>query len=177
MEALQFLAPFVKGNNVRAEEVYGSVSFRNDTEANSNSNQEFEHFDDNQSEASLSSDDLFFPERVPETRVEKYPEIPTKEAAKGEAKNKRKLSAWSSGDEEQRPAPKRSKYEEESRKMFLLSLLSDVQKLNDHKMRIFRKGVLDILDSLFVENENLSSAEQVSSEIILPKTEPSSQSF
>lgn len=171
MEALQFLAPFVKGNTVRPEEVYGTLGIRTD-EVNSSSNQEYELIDDNQSEASLSSEDLSFIE----TKSEKDTGAPLKDPSKVEKRNKRKLSTWGSwGDEDQRQEVKKTKYEDESRKMFLLSLLADVQKLSDHKMRIFRRGVLEVLDSLFLEQEHHISSDQIASEMIIPKVEPLSK--
>lgn len=170
MEALQFLTPFVKGNNVRPEEVYSTIGSRTD-EVNSNSNQDYEQIEDNQSESSLSSEELSFFE----TKSEKDSGVPSRDPPKVEKRNKRKLSTWSWGDEDQRPEIKKSKYEDESRKMFLLSLLADVQKLSDHKMRIFRRGALELLDSLFAEQELRISSDQIASEIIIPKTEPFSK--
>lgn len=167
MEALQFLTPFVKGNNIRNEEVYGTIETRID-EVYSNSNQDFDHIEDNQSEASLSSEDLSFFE----TKSEKDSAPVPKETPEMEKRNKRKLSTFSWGDDHQRPEVKKSKYEDESRKMFLLSLLADVQKLSDHKMRLFRRSVLEVLDSLFAEQENRFSSEQIASDIIIPKAEP-----
>lgn len=174
MDALQFLAPFVKSTNVRTEEVYGSLEIRND-ETNSNSNQDFVHIDDNQSELSLSSEDFSFTDRILNSKTANEPEVsPQREILRTTGKGKkRKLSTWSIDDEEQQHVVyKRSAYEEESRKMFLMSLLADVQKLSDQKMRTFRRGVLELLDSLFVEQQNHSTSELYSSEMILPKNEP-----
>lgn len=170
MEALQFLAPFVKGSNVKPEEVYGNMVLRN--EETNNSSQELENIDDNQSELSLSSEDFSISDRAPNHRYENEPLIPHKNSLRIEKGTKRKLSVCSSGNEEPRSSRKRPYYEDESRKMFLLSLLADVQKLSDTKMRIFRRGVLDILDSLFVEQDKSFMSGQVSSEVILPKIEP-----
>lgn len=173
MEALQFLAPFVKGNNIRPEEVYGSLEIRNDDTYN-NSNQDFEHIDDNRSELSLSSEDFSFSEGMVNSKTGNETEVSpiTDNLATTEKRIKRKLSAGSVNEEEQHAVHKRSRYEDESRKMFLMSLLADVQKLSDRKMRIFRRGVLEILDSLFIDQQNHSTSGRISSEIILPKTEP-----